>query len=188
MGRQSVAQVGYSFSDMTLFFHRTMFMQDHSPVRWTIFDDRHRSPRRGECLARPCLKGRRKRNGYTCPPCPPHSLMSSNKCCFIYSGDACQTNRQSVARCRRRRLQKLPKASSDKRGCHLPENTRIPPSNDDDDCAFELALRRRKAAPGQGSWQCCHVCRLPLTCRRNSGFIWEETCMCQGGPNISAAK
>ena len=33
--------------------------------------------------------------------------MSSNKCCFIYSGDACQPNRQSVACCRRRRrLQK----------------------------------------------------------------------------------
>ena len=96
--------------------------------------------------------------------------------------------KQSVARCRRRRPQKPPKASSDKRVCHLPENTRIPPSNDDDDCAFELALRRRKAAPGQGSWQCCHVCRLPLTCRRNSGFIWEETCLLQGGLNISANK
>ena len=82
----------------------SLFMQDHSPVRWTtrIFDDRHRRPRQGECLACtwPCLKGRRKRNGYTCPMCPapfPHEQQQV----LFYLFRRRLPAKQSVARCRR---------------------------------------------------------------------------------------
>ena len=75
----------------------------------------------------------------------PHVVLvqGQNKCCFIYSGDAC---------CRSvlvgRRAQKPPKATTNRRRrrrrCHLPENIKILPSNDDD-CAFELCGTRPPA-------------------------------------------
>ena len=127
-------------------FEIIMLIEPYSPGGWTTVDgdDRDHVHHQHGSLARPFLERRGKKNGYTCPPCPHVVLVQGqNKCCFIYSGDAC---------CRSvlvgRRAQKPPKATTNRRRrrrrCHLPENIKILPSNDDD-CAFELCGTRPPA-------------------------------------------